>query len=172
MRNWCLTLVLAASVFQTGRFVAGPEEKRAHFTMRDQAGRHFTLVLGVDPKATDGFDPVFGEVPIPPPPPPGNFELRFLDRPGHPRVPGDGSYVDIRPLRSPTQVDTFIVHFQTANETYPVTFSWDRLRGCDSMFVVCRIGDVLRRIIMNSASSLSLNDEGESKLMIIRYGAR
>jgi hypothetical protein len=167
-----MIVVAVALLIGVSEISSGPAGNLMHFSMMDKTGRNFSLTFGSDPNATDGFDQAFGEAPIPPSPPPGIFELRFLDRPGHPRVPGDGSYIDIRPFRSDTQVDTFIVHFQTANEAYPITFSWDHVRDCDSAFVQCRIGDSILRVNMQKQKSLQMDDEGESKLVIICYGAR
>ena len=167
-------MIFLATAVLLGRIElwSGSPSSLMHLSMKDRVGREFVLTFGTDPKATDGFDETLGEVPIPPLPPPGNFELRFLDPPGHPRVPSDGTYTDVRPPYSSTQTDTFIVHFQTSSEGYPVVFSWERSNYSDSMFVQYRIEDSIRRVNMRTQSSLVLNETAESKLMIILYGSR
>ncbi len=143
-------------------------------TMEDNKGRSFALVFGTDVRATDGFDTELGEFPIPPPPPPGLFEARFVDRPTHRRVPGDGSYKDIRPFVRSAQIDTFIVRFQTADDAYPVRFRWEpsQIVTCDSMIIRYKSNGNSVSVNMAKASMLMLNDTDISTLQIINYGVR
>ncbi len=167
------SFVIAVLLMCPGEMQSCCHEWRAHFIATDSKGSQFSLTYGNDPDATDGFDLGLGEVPIPPPPPPDILEMRFLDQPGRPRVPGDGSYVDIRPFRSAAQVDTFFVRFQVSADAFPVTFGWDGIADCDSMFVEIRNDEDLTRVNMAAQTSLSLEENRqESKLMIIKYGAR
>jgi hypothetical protein len=167
--SWVTGLLFLVAIVATDA-LSGLKERMTEFTMTDRRGVRFTLRFGTDPHATDGFDIALGEVPIPPPPPPGNFELRFLDRPNMRRIPGDGSYVDIRPIRAKTQIDTFIVHFQSPADGFPLTFSWSHPSDCDSMFVECKEGRKKRRVDMLKDHALEFEDENESRLIIIKYG--
>lgn len=169
-------MIVLASVFLIGvsELWSGSQDKLMHLRMMDSTGRQFVLTYGTDPNATDGYDEAFGEVPLPLLPPVGDFELRFLDSPGHQRVPGGGAYIDVRAFRSTTQVDTFIIHFQTAVRAFPVTFSWDGIspRSCDSVCVLYRAGETNEIINMARQRALAIHDESVSNLMVIKYGAR
>ena len=153
---------------------SGHPARLLHFGMTDSKGRQLTLTFGTDMNATDGFDTSLGEVPIPPPPPPGNFDLRFVDRPGVHRVPGDGSYVDFRGFHSRSQVDTFIVRFQVPNDAYPVRFFWDPVGKtfCDSMFVEFASLHGIERLDMSTRTMLTLHESDQTTLRIKKYGAR
>jgi hypothetical protein len=148
-------------------------ERMMNLTVSDTKGLQYTLRFGTDPNATDGFDSLLGEMPIPPISPPGTFDIRFLDRPGHPRIPGDGSYIDVRPLRSHAQVDTFIVRFQSSSDAYPLTLKWDRVTAtlCDSMIILYRIEEAVVPVNMSKQRTMTIHDESISSLRIIKYGA-
>jgi hypothetical protein len=82
-----------------------------------------TLLIGVDPAATEGLDTTLGEKRLPPFPPDQIFEARLVDRTGRPAF-GNGSRTDLRPYVGATQIDTFIVRYQLGAGGSPVTVTW------------------------------------------------
>ncbi len=102
----------------------GQQGIRVPLTMRDVQGHQHTIIFGVDPQATYGFDAELGEQPIPPVPTVPAFDVRFLDAQGRKQYAYDGAYVDVRAYTSRAQADTFYVGFQPAEGLFPVEFSW------------------------------------------------
>jgi len=108
------------------------EPLKIPITASDTENHKHTLYFGFQPNATYGFDVPLGEMPIPPVPSVQAFDVRFLDPSRRKQFPGDGAYMDIRPFQSRTQTDTFFIHAQPANGSFPVTFSWPE--GLDEYF--------------------------------------
>lgn len=137
---------------------------------RDAAGHRHAVTLGAHKDATMGFDVALGQLPVPPAPA-GGFDLRILDPPGHTREPGTGAYADLRPFTSRTQVDTFLVMFRTADESYPITLTFvgDLADRCDSVAVFLHIDGEMRRVA-RELLSWSVPDASVTVATIIRYG--
>lgn len=100
-----------------------------YFGIRDGATEG---IWGVDERATR-TDYAEGERELPPLLT-GLFDARFEHPRGSVSVYGQGSRVDMRDYRSPSQVDTYRVRFMAGELEgggYPVTFSWsaDRMRS-------------------------------------------
>lgn len=127
-----------------------------------------TLLIGIDPNATDGLDTSLGEKRLPPFPPDQIFEARLVDRPGKP-VFGNGSRTDLRSVTGSNQIDTFLIRLQTGSGGVPVTISWPE-----------RLSAYARRMtISTSAGSADMLAEKElvildpdvTRATIIREGA-
>jgi hypothetical protein len=133
------------------------------------------VAFGFDNRGTDGFDIDLGEYPLPPPPPPGTFDFRLIDRPGMVRVPGSGSYVDIRKYNHRLQVDTFFIRLQVgAGDTSP-RLEWDAVPEgiCDSLFLERGTDKRRRRLDTSEEREMEMeNIQGVIQFAIITYGAR
>jgi len=92
----------------------------------DAYGHTHTLTLGVDPRATYGFDAGLDEMPVPPVPTAAAFDVRFIDPDGRKQYPYESAYRDFRPYLIPSQRDTFLIRFQPAASYYPMTVTWSR----------------------------------------------
>lgn len=141
----------------------------------DSGGRKFAISLGVNPEATEGFDAQLGERPIPPPPDVAAFDIRFLDPQNRKTpYPGHGSYLDLRPYRSRTQVDTFYVRFQPRDQAYPMLISWPvKIREVvDSAFVIINTGEGLQRTNMLQEHHLRVTESSVHTCMVILYGVQ
>jgi hypothetical protein len=138
----------------------------------DARGHAQTMRFGVHKQATLGFDRELGEMPLPPYPPVPVFDVRFLHPDRRVLYAGDGSYADIRPQISPTQVDTFVVRLQAADNAYPMHISWDSslLAGCDRVFVVDRSGAFRVFTDMKKTQYLSIEHPDLSTLLIVMRG--
>jgi len=93
----------------------------------DAMGDSSTVYFGVWPGATYCMDADLGEFAMPPPPP--NFELRLLESRPFSRCFDQGTFVDLRPYISPTQVDTYKVSIGPWYGIFPVTLSWPDLNS-------------------------------------------
>lgn len=150
-----------------------PQSTIIDLTVTDAAGRTHTVSLGAHSAATDTMDYVLGELPVPPAPLEGTFDVRLIDPPGRSRGFNTGSYRDLRPLRSGTQIDTFAVSFQTEPAAYPMRFSAaQKLTDvCDSIVVLLEHEGAFTRVpIFNGGWAIP--DAGFRRVVIIRYGAR
>lgn len=91
-----------------------------------QFTNHFGLSVvhrfGVHSAATKCLDTSLGETGLPPLPPVEAMETRFIGN-----CLDLGTYTDLRPYTSPSQVDTFRVQFQPGSDGYPFHVSWDDL---------------------------------------------
>lgn len=152
-----------------------PPQYTLPIVIADSGGRRFAISLGVHPEATDGFDAQLGERPIPPVPDVAAFDIRFLDPNGRKApYPGLGSYLDVRPYRSRSQVDTFYVRFQPRDQAYPMLMSWPvKIREVvDSAFVVIPDGGGSRRINMLEDHAFRIMDDTINTCMVVVYGVR
>lgn len=95
----------------------------------DSGNHHGMLEFGYDPRATNCIDTVLGEIEMPPKPPAGILDIRFLDPHGSNECFGQGLKVDIRPLLSSAQADTYRVSFQLTGDTLPIVLSWPNLEA-------------------------------------------
>ncbi len=142
-------------------------------TASDAKGNTHAVSLGSHLSATDSMDHGLGELPVPPVPVEGAFDVRLLDAPGHSRGSVTGSYADLRPFIAETQVDTFLLAFQTTPDAYPLRFTFapgdTALR--DSVAVVLERGKELERIRPDN-DGWSIADRGVQTALIIRYGVR
>jgi hypothetical protein len=136
----------------------------------DREGNANTVRIGVHALASTGFDASLGEYPIPPVPDVPAFDIRVLDplrQKG--RLAGFDGYVDYRPMRSPTQLDTFVVRAQPTLEFYPMTFSWPRevkdLFGRATL--AYRAGNGFREVDMRSTTSIALDSIPGNRVFIV-----
>jgi hypothetical protein len=150
-----------------------PQSTVIDLTVTDAAGRTHTLSFGAHSAATDTMDFVLGELPVPPAPGEGTFDVRLIDPPGRSRGPSTGLYLDLRPLVSGDQIDTFAVSFRTEHSAYPMKFSAVQKLAdvCDSIVVlVDHEGAFTREPVVNGGWAMT--DAGVGRLVIIRYGVR
>ncbi len=141
-----------------------------HFA--DAYGHAHTIVLGIDSRATYGFDAELEEMPVPPVPVSTVFDVRFLDPDGRKQYPYETSYRDFRPYVYPSQRDTFHVRFQPAASYYPMIITWtrDATRDFEQATMVVDEGGTERKIDMISEHRAKLMSG--SRLMIITRGPR
>ncbi|MBI4548539.1 MAG: T9SS type A sorting domain-containing protein [Ignavibacteriae bacterium] len=92
----------------------------------DHSGAKRILRFGVHTAATKCLDRSLGELEVPPMPPSGQMETRFMAG-----CFGEGTYIDLRPFSSSTQIDTYTVKFQTEGDGHPLNISWSNL---DSLY--------------------------------------
>ena len=139
-------------------------------TAEDAAGAKRNMIIGVDPRATYGFDPILHELPLPPVPPGMIFDARLIDPNGRKQYKYEGSARDIRQFTSPKQVDTFFVAIQSTH--WPVTLGWDEsVRSwCDSVVVRGR-STPLQANIARQGKAL-LPTEKYKSVMIVLYGPK
>lgn len=162
------TLVLICIVVITA---FSQPSRSLRITVKDGSGVTRILTIGVDPKGTYDFDPMFGELPLPPPPPDWLFDARLLDPHGWKRYKHEGSASDIRAFGSNKQIDTFYVRIQTSQ--WPVTLTWDSsVRSwCDSLtvrnasvpFLIASVGAQQR---------VTLTGEKETSFLMVLHGPR
>lgn len=151
-----------------------PDEVVLNLSVVDAAGIRNTLTLGFHGHATDGFDTHIGELPVPPIPVENAFDVRLGDRAGMQRMPPTGSYVDLRALRQPSQIDTFILHFRTAQESYPLRFSWPASirESCDSLTLISGDGQEEDVIDMLSTTEWVVTEASVSSCKIVWWGVK
>lgn len=122
-------LMLAVTILLCIAVVVGYAQDSAYLpiTVRDDLGHHMVLTLGYHTKAGTAFNWSLGERPIPPVPMAPVFDARFSDV-THRRsdYPGLDSYMDVRPFGNAGRADTFFVRVQPADESFPVSLTWDR----------------------------------------------
>jgi hypothetical protein len=137
----------------------------------DQEGNSHSIIFGIDPAASYGYDGHLDEKPIPPSPPLGIFDFRFKDLPGRGRIPSEGSYIDIRKATGKAQCDTFIVYAQASNNKYPmtVTLEGDRKLYTDSIVVEAFPKSMTERIDLRKGKTFSILSDSESAFRIIVY---
>ncbi|MDX1418438.1 MAG: T9SS type A sorting domain-containing protein [Rubricoccaceae bacterium] len=127
-------------------------------TVRDDV--HSTeLTLGLDPAATDGFDPDFDRL-APPPPPLGSFDARIRGTDGG--GPAD-YYADVRAYESGTE-DAFRLAYEPAAGAGPVVLAWDpaALAGLGTFVLASDLGsDPAFSLDMLTASSLDTSAHPE-----------
>ena len=126
------------------------------------------VYFGLNPVATAGIDPGFGEYELPPVTP-GWFDVRFIS----PLI-GQGLLVDIQKFSSYTQQDTFQVSFQPGIGTYPMKFWWSASMiksVCDSMILVDKLTGGSMRVRMDTDSSASVSDVSITSLYIVEFAA-
>jgi hypothetical protein len=136
----------------------------------DREGNANDVRIGVHALASMGFDASLGEFPIPPVPDVPAFDIRVLDplrQKG--RLAGFDGYVDYRPLRSPAQLDTFVVRAQPTLEFYPMTFSWTpEIKDLFGQATLAyRAGDGFREIDMRSTKSVALDSIPGNRVFIV-----
>jgi len=137
----------------------------------DHSGNNHSIVFGLDPAATYGYDKSLGEAPIPPSPPLGIFDFRFKDIPGRRRIPSEGTYTDIREATSKAQCDTFIVYCQASNNSYPMTITLEgnATQWCDSIIVETTLKDIGYRVDLVKKKQLIVYSEDQSTQKIFVY---
>lgn len=150
------------------------EPIRIPITASDNENHRLTLYLGFHPDATYGFDRELGEFPIPPIPTVKAFDVRFLDPAHRKQFPGDGAYIDIRQYVSRTQADTFFIHAQPANDSFPLTFSWPEGLGAyfNTVSLTCREDGSTSIIDMARQTKFAVTKEGFGSLIIITSGVK
>jgi hypothetical protein len=141
-------------------------------TARDGHGHVQTIRVGVHPEATYGFDKALGEMAIPPVPPIPVLDIRLEDPPGRTQHRFDGGWVDIRPLVSPAQTDTFFVRYQAAPDAFPVILSWDStdFQAFERAIVIGTLTTGPIRLNLRASSSLTIPDGEFATLRIILTG--
>lgn len=137
----------------------------------DQDGNRHTLVFGIDPSATYGYERNLDEKSIPPSPPYGIFDFRFKDIPGKRRIPSEGSYIDIREAKNTAQCDTFIVYCQASNNRYPMSITLDGdSELCTDSIIVEPLSAVSKsKIDLRKMKKFSVASDSENMLRIILY---
>jgi len=184
-----LSRLRTAAVLLVGMFLCAPwsgygqetPEIEGTITVSTDAGGSETLPLGIDPGATEGVDPAFGESELPPVPPSGAFNARWVDDVVEASF-GQGLPVDIR-QGSPSSNGTrqHKLQFQAEDAATAVTIEWDLpedvtgtievgdgpvdMEGTGSVTVGTGASDALLTIDYNSAPTLDTNagttlDEG------------
>ncbi len=125
MKNIIKTMFMVLCAFCFINSLSAQTPFTTPITIANSDGDSRTLTVGVDPAATYGLDPAFGETELPPMPPDGVFDARFLDLPDR-TDHGTGTEIDIRNLVSDTQTDTFKIRFQIGDApTSDITISWN-----------------------------------------------
>ena len=90
------------------------------------------LTMGLDPDATPGIDPIFGEEEQPPLPPSEVFDARWIDDDVPASGFGEGLLTDIRPGGAGfTGTKVHEVNVQPGGAADSVTFSWALPQGVD-----------------------------------------
>jgi hypothetical protein len=137
----------------------------------DHSGNNHSIVFGIDPEATYGYDKSLGEAPIPPSPPLGIFDFRFKDIPGKRRIPSEGTYTDIREATNKAQCDTFVVYCQASNNSYPLTITLEgnANKWCDSIIVETTLNNTGYRLNMLKKKQFIVYSEDQSTQKIIVY---
>lgn len=150
------------------------EPLKIPLTICDDESHKHTLHFGFHPKATYGFDSLFGEAPIPPVPAVPAFDVRFLDPFRRKQFPGDGAYVDIRHFGSRAQTDTFFVYAQPANGSFPLTFSWPEGLGrtFDTIVLKYEHAGSSRVVDMTTHTSFAIEKDGPASFTIITSGLK
>jgi hypothetical protein len=150
------------------------EPLKIPITAVDGENHRLTLYLGFHPSATYGFDRLLGEMPIPPIPAVKVFDVRFLDPSYRKQFAGDGAYVDIRQFVARTQTDTFFVHAQPSNDSFPLTFSWPgELKSFFKTISLRYYQNGSAHIIdMTKQTTFAVTEEGLESFLIITSGVK
>ncbi|MFN0157189.1 MAG: hypothetical protein ACKVRP_03845 [Bacteroidota bacterium] len=150
------------------------DDVRVSIQILDAAGVSNSLVIGFHIDATGGYDLQLGEMPVPPLPLENVFDARIVDVPGRERMPSTGSYVDMRKLVALSQVDTFVIRFRTAVESYPITFSWDPEASelCESLTLKYHDGRQEYEVDMLSTNEWVVKDSTITSCRIVWYGVK
>ncbi len=113
-----------------------------------------TGIWGVDDECTSA-DYAEGEFEIPPLFP-GGFDARFVRPPFSSSDFGYGSWTDIRPFISPSQIDTYYIRFSAGivdGGDYPVTFRWSK-----ELVQASYGGDVELAYLNGTTTDMKIND--------------
>ena len=117
-----ISFLIACALVTLFTSAATAQRQEATLIIR-QGARSQSLVLGLDPAATNGLDAVLGEAEVPPMPPSGVFEARFVSL-GDSVQLGEGSYRDFRGHTGQGATRrTYQIRFQRATAE-PVTVEW------------------------------------------------
>ncbi|MGA2622692.1 MAG: T9SS type A sorting domain-containing protein [Bacteroidota bacterium] len=128
-------------------------------------------IWGVDPHCSTAD---FSEGELELPPVLSNiFDVRFIDPHGSDLQFGSGSWTDMRPYVSPTQVDTYLVKFSPGRvdgADYPMTLRWSRQQVQSSytgpVVLVDRFG---LSVDLKQEDSLVVTNSDISSLMLIAH---
>ncbi|TAK57296.1 MAG: T9SS type A sorting domain-containing protein [Bacteroidetes bacterium] len=158
-----------------------PQRVKIALTYHDHSYNKFTVIRwGVRAGATTGIwnadaratraDFSEGEEDLPPPIPDGH-DIRFV-KPLHGQYSfGNGSWVDMRPCYSPTQIDTYKISFTTgflSNGSYPVTFTWSKEAIQSSYAGAVTLDDLSGTTYdMKSLDSLVITDSTMKTMLLI-----
>ncbi|HLF15358.1 MAG TPA: T9SS type A sorting domain-containing protein [Bacteroidota bacterium] len=145
-----------------------PGETLFSFDVGDYDLKHKLIWLGVAPDATSCIDDYLGEVELPPVPPYGIFDARSVGS-GGPACLGQGLIADYHVYQGDTQVDTFVVSFQSGYSGYSMNFSWDDLSGYFSgaARMTDPFGGLVVDVDMTAQTTYSLNDSRITSLLIV-----
>ena len=125
------------------------------------------LNFGVHTYATRCIDVALGEAELPPTAP--GFDIRFSDpHPAGGFCYGMGVSIDLRPLISPAQADTYAVKISADPDVYPVTFRWPDLTSSYSGQVLLKTIDTT--LDMKTANSIVIGNTDVSRVTIIAAG--
>ncbi len=151
---------------------AASREQDIPITVNDNQGTHVTRSAGIRPDATPCVDETYGEIQLPPLPPDESFDVRFLNPRPENVCYDQGLSADYRPYLGPSQVDTFVLRFQTKSQNYPMTLSWPtKMRD---HVVGLRMMDRLNGFFVNTdmaeSESIILNDPMINEVYVISTG--
>lgn len=167
--RFALVLGLAAVLAE----IQPPRSSLISVTVSDIAGHRHVVTIGAHTAATDTLDPVLGELPVPPVPFEGAFDVRLLGPPEKGKTAGADLYRDLRPLTSAAQIDTFVLGFRTATDSYPLSFSLPDTVAqlCDSIGVYLELPGKLEKVGL-IRGTWEVVDPGVDRALIIRHGVR
>jgi flagellar hook capping protein FlgD len=129
----------------------------------DHGGNLDSLRFGGEEGGTDGIDPAFGEVALPPRPGAGTFDVRW-------KIPaGPETRVDIRDTLTDTESEhIFLVEIQPGPAGYPMTLSWNPESLAAGTFI---LRDTLTRsainVDMRNSGTVTVTDSSVSALEIV-----
>lgn len=130
--------------------------------VKDNAGQNGTLLMGTGRLATNGVDPLFGEISLPPAPPAGVFDTRFE----LPVTPADYSQKDYR--CDTLKNAAWKIVFQPGPGGYPVTVRWDKLSfPLGSFFLKDNVTGTIINVNMKMNDSVVVTSAGINSLSIV-----
>ena len=175
-----LSRLRTAAVLLVGMFLCAPwlgygqetPEIEGTITVRTDAGGSETLPLGMDPNATAGVDPAFGEAELPPPPPSGVFDARWIDDDVPPSTFGEGLPVDVRQgSASSTGTRQHEIQFRAEDAATEVVIEWDLPAGVTGTIVDKFDGSVYGPVEMTGNDSLTVSPGDPDALLTIDYNS-
>jgi hypothetical protein len=126
--------------------------------------------FGLNPAATYCIDRNLGEMEWPPIPPTGNLDFRFIDsRTDSGACLGQGVKLNLHLYYSATQVDTFLLAFQSNGAGIPVTLHWHNMsKYYNGTVALTDLFDgVVVNVDMKTQDSITITNSAINRLLII-----
>ncbi|MBI2420152.1 MAG: DUF2817 domain-containing protein, partial [Ignavibacteriales bacterium] len=129
--------------------------------IRDNGNENGILTFGLATTATNGIDPLLGEITLPPTPPAGVFDLRFE----LPVTPAEYSAKDYRKDTATTA--NWIIKLQPGMSGYPFTITWTpSALPVGSFTLKDAITGTLVNVDMKAQNSYTLTNTGITSLIV------